>query len=220
MSKEYDYVQSFLNIKKQQRERIEQAEREIELSKVNLIDHARVLLDELPDNEALRLATEIYWFHPEINVGILSSRFGVTSNMFYKLVPKAYIIISCRGCKREFKVYLSSRSSQCPTSYLCESCNRNQQIEYQQQAEQTRKTLQELKTMPYAEYLKTEHWQQIRNRSLRHAGYRCQICNAKDVPLNVHHRTYERRGEEITRDLIVLCKDCHELFHNNKELHR
>jgi 5-methylcytosine-specific restriction endonuclease McrA len=42
------------------------------------------------------------------------------------------------------------------------------------------------------------------------------VCNeeaSKGKPLDVHHRTYERRGAEKAEDVIVLCRRCHELFH-------
>jgi len=48
--------------------------------------------------------------------------------------------------------------------------------------------------------------------ALKRAKYSCQLCNSKDN-LNVHHRTYERRGHELASDLIVLCKQCHKTFH-------
>lgn len=70
-----------------------------------------------------------------------------------------------------------------------------------------------LKTMPYAQYLKTDHWQSVRKNALRHARYRCQLCN-KQAPLYVHHRTYERRGEELLSDVIALCQLCHEKHHD------
>jgi 5-methylcytosine-specific restriction endonuclease McrA len=74
------------------------------------------------------------------------------------------------------------------------------------------KRRKELCTMPYEDYLKTPEWNKIRLRALKRVKYRCQVCNKKDV-LNVHHRTYERRGHEKIVDLVVLCKDCHKLFH-------
>lgn len=70
----------------------------------------------------------------------------------------------------------------------------------------------DLKTMPYAEYLKTGHWQEVRKAALERADHRCQLCNATEN-LNVHHRTYERRGAERDSDVTVLCKPCHERFH-------
>lgn len=76
------------------------------------------------------------------------------------------------------------------------------------------------RSMPYAEYLKTPHWQQVRKTSLEKSGLRCQVCNSSNRKLNVHHRTYERLGEELEADLIVLCEVCHELFHKHGKLTR
>jgi DNA replication protein DnaC len=80
------------------------------------------------------------------------------------------------------------------------------------QEERVMDRLIELKTMPYEEYLLTPEWQQKRGLVLDRASHRCQVCNTPWL-LNVHHRTYERRGEEALDDLTVLCKPCHELFH-------
>lgn len=71
--------------------------------------------------------------------------------------------------------------------------------------------------LPYSEYLKSEWWQQRRLKALTRAEHRCQVCNAGNR-LEVHHRTYERLGHERDADLVVLCRDCHELFHGNGEL--
>jgi 5-methylcytosine-specific restriction endonuclease McrA len=69
-----------------------------------------------------------------------------------------------------------------------------------------------LATMPYRDYLQTPEWREKRKGALAAAGYRCQVCNfAGD--LDVHHRTYERRGFEDPADLTALCRNCHELFH-------
>lgn len=64
----------------------------------------------------------------------------------------------------------------------------------------------------YAEYLKSDHWQEVRKAALKRANYRCQVCN-ESVPLDVHHRTYERLGKEDDADVIALCRKCHGLFH-------
>lgn len=74
------------------------------------------------------------------------------------------------------------------------------------------------RAMPYDEYLKTEHWQTLREKALKRAGHRCQLCNTSLGSLHVHHRTYERRGRESLRDLIVLCADCHAMFHEQRKL--
>jgi 5-methylcytosine-specific restriction endonuclease McrA len=72
--------------------------------------------------------------------------------------------------------------------------------------------------MPYKEYLKTPEWQATRKAAIKRAGYRCQLCNRTNVPLDVHHRTYERLGEELKDDVIALCNDDHAKFHGIMEV--
>jgi 5-methylcytosine-specific restriction endonuclease McrA len=72
--------------------------------------------------------------------------------------------------------------------------------------------VQELRTMDYKRYLQTQHWQDIRRYALKYAKSRCQVCNGNGL-VDVHHRTYENRGEERFSDVIVLCRRCHDLFH-------
>jgi hypothetical protein len=76
----------------------------------------------------------------------------------------------------------------------------------------------ELRTMPYEDFLQTQYWQEVRVAALERAGHRCQLCNADGRPLHVHHRTYERRGCELPGDLTVLCDQCHDWFHERREL--
>ena len=66
--------------------------------------------------------------------------------------------------------------------------------------------------MTYKEYLQSPEWQVLRRIKLEEAGHRCMVCNG-DGKLHVHHRTYERIRMELLTDLIVLCADCHRLFH-------
>lgn len=73
--------------------------------------------------------------------------------------------------------------------------------------------------IPYVEYLRSEHWRERRKGAMERAGHRCQVCNSSG-PLDVHHRTYARRGCELPEDLTVLCRKCHETFHKNGRLAR
>lgn len=75
-----------------------------------------------------------------------------------------------------------------------------------------------LATMPYKDYLKTDHWYHLRRQILKAAEYRCQLCYRKDLPIHVHHRTYVRRGRERLSDLIALCERCHAKFHDRLNL--
>lgn len=64
----------------------------------------------------------------------------------------------------------------------------------------------------YAEYLKTDHWKLTRDKALKRAGYKCQIC-AETSRLEVHHNDYSRLGGENRTDLVVLCSVCHKTHH-------
>jgi len=77
--------------------------------------------------------------------------------------------------------------------------------------------VQALQKMPYRDYLASGHWQDIRKYALEHAKHRCQVCNVGGR-VDVHHRTYENRGDERFSDVIVLCRDCHDLFHKMGKL--
>jgi hypothetical protein len=67
----------------------------------------------------------------------------------------------------------------------------------------------------YHTYLRSEAWSAKRQAAIRRAGGRCQLCN-RSGPLEVHHRTYERLGHERDDDLIVLCRSCHQAFHDHR----
>ena len=70
-----------------------------------------------------------------------------------------------------------------------------------------------LQSMPYQEYLQTEHWQAVSAQAKRQAGTRCQLCNSIRR-LHTHHHTYENLGHEQPGDLIVLCDECHGKHHD------
>lgn len=66
----------------------------------------------------------------------------------------------------------------------------------------------------YREYLKTDQWKAIRTVAIEYAEGHCQVCNS-DLMLQVHHRKYPSvLGTEKLSDLTVLCRRCHNVFHN------
>jgi hypothetical protein len=69
----------------------------------------------------------------------------------------------------------------------------------------------------YGAYLASPQWDERRRYHLTRVFNRCQLCNARNDPnnpLQVHHRTYVRLGAELDIDVIVLCRDCHQHFHD------
>ncbi len=66
----------------------------------------------------------------------------------------------------------------------------------------------------YRQYLESDHWKQLRSRfwaSKLHKR-RCVVCGAC-APLEVHHRSYRRIGQERLNDLMLLCRNCHKATH-------
>jgi hypothetical protein len=72
----------------------------------------------------------------------------------------------------------------------------------------------ELEAMSYREYLRTPEWRTTRAAALERAGYCCALDVTHTEDLEVHHRTYERIGRELAIDLVVLCRPCHRLHHD------
>lgn len=76
-----------------------------------------------------------------------------------------------------------------------------------------------LTSMPYQDYLRTDHWQSVREVALERAEEKCQLCSSTKR-LHVHHRTYDHRGYEAPDDVTVLCAGCHQSFHDHRRLVR
>jgi len=72
-----------------------------------------------------------------------------------------------------------------------------------------------LRNIPYTEYLQTKHWKDIRKKALIRGNKKCRMCGSKEN-LQVHHNTYKNIGNERDEDLTVLCKECHEFFHDRQ----
>lgn len=75
-------------------------------------------------------------------------------------------------------------------------------------------TPEQLRTMPYEDYLQTAHWQKVREDTLRRFDHRCVVC--RRPASDVHHRTYERRGCELPNDVVALCRNCHARAHGKR----
>lgn len=167
-------------------------------------------------------ASNLYWTDETIS-RIVQEAFKLAFNG-RKLVPAAMQIeMPCNACGNITSVLCRSwhlaRNGSKGWNGLCAKCvedkrsKRREEFEnYKYKEIEWQKEQKLLATMPYSEYLQTEHWKDIRIRALRKAGFRCQLCN-NEGKLDVHHRTYERRGCEWSTDVIALCRKCHSKFH-------
>ncbi|HEX6796981.1 MAG TPA: HNH endonuclease [Ktedonobacterales bacterium] len=177
----------------------------------------------------------LYWMEPDIKVAWLAEAFNLKQHQVVQLAGQASLPLTCSRCGSEYRIIVNSRTEMQGRQRrswwgsngihaMCAQCREvvmNEQHKRAAAEQATRDArLEQLRTMPYREYLKTPEWQDRRVKQLRRAGFRCQVCNASRTQLNVHHRTYERRGIEDFKDLIVLCSDCHALFHAQGKLAR
>ena len=66
----------------------------------------------------------------------------------------------------------------------------------------------------YYAYIRSEKWKKVRERYWKSKQPKvCFICGtAKE--LDLHHRTYKRLGCEHLRDLVALCRTCHNEVHD------
>jgi len=195
---------------------------------------AKQIASQIANKEELRKAADyLYWKVPEVPTSVINNDLlGADPDLFRS---EAIGTLTCERCgnpivfrsRTHMKDVMDTikkdriRYAEGYTA-LCDLCRQEiqaeREIQFKKNMTAYRERLRELKTMPYYEYLQTPEWKQRRQRHLRSANYRCQVCNANGVSLNVHHRTYERRGEEHYKDLIALCQGCHELFHREGRL--
>jgi len=67
----------------------------------------------------------------------------------------------------------------------------------------------------YAKFLRSPEWKKRRQSLFQQFdGTTCEICNSSER-INVHHNNYSRKGCERDSDLVILCCECHNLFHSS-----
>lgn len=165
----------------------------------------------------------LYWQYPLVgamNIENAAIRRGHSSSARI-IAGKGYAELFCNHCQQPYTQPLNSRADAKThfnrSWHICPTCDKERSASYWQkhateQAEH-QNIVQQLRAMPYSQYLRTEHWQDVRKRALKRANFACQLCNSRSA-LQVHHRTYENRGQEENRDVIALCANCHAKFHD------
>lgn len=166
-------------------------------------------------------ATVLYWT-TDIKRSAIEPMVRFSKGAHESFINKLHKVFmnKCKDCSNP--LYINSRT-ELNSRYdrkQCKPC-RDKEMDIQNESyrlrnEAYKKQQERLKTMPYQEYLKTDHWQEIRKTMLKRASYKCSVCGMSK-PLHVHHNTYDRRGCEKTSDLVVLCHDCHEVYHEVKK---
>lgn len=62
----------------------------------------------------------------------------------------------------------------------------------------------------YDEYMQSDKWRERKRKLFKKRGYVCEMCGASGLPLDVHHKNYDRLGRELDDDLLIVCREeCH-----------
>jgi hypothetical protein len=61
----------------------------------------------------------------------------------------------------------------------------------------------------YDAHIRSAKWKNIRRDLFRMRGQKCEECGKTSPTLEVHHLTYDRLGNELSRDLKIVCRQCH-----------
>jgi len=156
----------------------------------------------------VRVAHYLYWYVQSLSTEAIGTLLGegITRNVCRCVGPETFEI-PCSKCSQSSPMEFESRTAlkealnpgrRSWKQPICDSCKAIiKSEEEKRKAEQLKELanregkwqirLEELKTMPYMEYLQTPEWAETRKRALKKAGYRCQICNGNEKPLNVQY---------------------------------
>jgi len=87
---------------------------------------------------------------------------------------------------------------------------------------QTQKPKKTTQSLDYYHYINSPEWRAKAEEAKARSNNRCQICNKSraQVQLDTHHRTYERLGHELPEDVTVLCRNCHQLYEDERRLEK
>ena len=171
------------------------------------------------------ILNQLYW-----NRGISKKQIQTALNM-NNFQPKSKAkTVGCKRCRKPIILEKKHKNTGWGKGYnykyniynpdhFCSTCleEKKQEKKIEKLKQRTRMAnydvrYEELRTMPYHEYLQTYEWKTTAKSAYRRAGYKCQLCGAKNVRLNAHHNTYENRGNERSEDIMVLCEECHEKY--------
>lgn len=57
--------------------------------------------------------------------------------------------------------------------------------------------------------INSPEWKILKFNLINQRGSKCERCETRTIYLEMHHKTYDRLGRELSSDLELLCHDCH-----------
>lgn len=183
----------------------------------------------LADTQAVRarILRELYWKR-RISAEIIGNAFGLEMRRIAGLAGSYTIQYPCDNeCGGTAEETFTSRAElerheSSHGKHICPKCSKLERDELERRALQRKKASQkravELRAMSWEEFTDSQEWIEMRGYFLESVGFRCEICNASDVSLNVclqkdtteyplmMERGFFRSGGEL--HFYVLCQSC------------
>lgn len=69
----------------------------------------------------------------------------------------------------------------------------------------------------YEQHIRSARWKNMKRDFRKLRGDKCERCGSGHQ-LELHHRTYERLGLELIKDLELLCSGCHSVADQEREI--
>ena len=169
------------------------------------------IVQEYSKIDQLETVTFFYWFTDYSTLQLaLDAGYETNSSVYLanNIIKPMKANLVCKKCGTSSEILMKCRKDyikfkEIKDNYCCDECSDN----YTSEKSNT--------NVDYYEYLKTDKWKVVRRLALDYAGHKCQLCSSKER-LNVHHNNYLNLGNETLKDVVVLCRKCHEKFHNIK----
>lgn len=137
--------------------------------------------------------------------------------------------------QREGKMFVTTKDIVDDWQFWMESPNPNPHffeplldaIWFNDEVNNNAETQKVLRSMPYPDYLLTDHWKRVRAAMMLLHRARCQTmrCEGMDgawmgdeFHMHIHHVSYKNRGNERYSDLRMVCDECHKSHHNGTPL--
>lgn len=88
-------------------------------------------------------------------------------------------------------------------------------VKTKKKSKRQKKVEKEQRKVDYNKYLRSSEWKTFKSGLIKIRGNKCEKCGKTNVVLDGHHLTYERFTKELPRDVVLLCRSCHDEVHSS-----
>lgn len=161
-------------------------------------------LADLADSQDVRAAIvrDLYWYK-RVSPQLISQAFGLKLSAVRTLAGSLVLEVPCRTegceniCKEELTSILRLKDHLRGGTYrYCDKCEKKSKKKYaadsarykeqeRLEREAARLRNEELRDLPWLQYVETLEWTEKRNQAISENGYRCEFCRASETSLYV-----------------------------------